>query len=150
MPFIEHRKSARKRVIRSAKLIFNHDGTTNNCIVFDQSDDGALIELDDVIPVPPDVILLLSTGSAYLARRRWQTKNRLGVQFSNRQTAQTDTVKSLNIFASILDNYGQSVAARTLRSTRHNDNGDSGRVAEDAEATEAELTSILAAIKEIC
>ena len=144
MPFIEHRKSARKRVIRSAKLIFNHDGTTNDCIVFDQSDDGALIELDDAIPVPPDVTLLLSTGSTYLARRRWQRKNRLGVQFSNRQTAQTETVKSLHIFASILDNYGQSVAARTLRSTRES------RVAEDAEATEAELTSILAAIKEIC
>jgi hypothetical protein len=150
LPFIEHRKSARKRVIRSAKLIFNHDGTTNNCIVFDQSDDGALIELDDAIPVPPDVTLLLSTGSTYLARRRWQRKNRLGVQFSNRQTAQTDTSKSLHIFATILDNYGQSVAARTLRSTRHNNDEDSGRVAEDAEATEAELTSILAAIKKIC
>jgi hypothetical protein len=65
------------------------------------------------------------------------------VEFSNRQTAQTDTTKSLHIFARILENYGQSIAARTLRSKSH-------RVAEDAEATEAELTSILAAIKEIC
>jgi hypothetical protein len=150
LPYIEHRKSARKRVIRSAKLIFNHDGTTNDCIVFDQSDDGALIELDDDIPVPPDVVLLLSTGTTYLARRRWQRENRLGVQFSNRPVAQTDTTKSLHIFARILDNYGQSVAAKTLRSTRNYDNEESHHADEDAEATEAELTSILAAIKEIC
>jgi hypothetical protein len=112
LPYHEKRKSARKRVIRSAKLILDDGEVIDNCIVFNQSDDGALIELSEVVPVPPEVIIQFGTGTAVRAQRRWQVGKRVGLQFLERQVVKNDTTESLHVHESAPNSYGLPVAAR--------------------------------------
>jgi hypothetical protein len=149
LPLVEQRKAGRHRVIKSAQLIFYYEGVITDCIVFDQSDDGALVELEDIVLVPREVILRLSTGDAFLAQRRWQMGRRLGLQFSNRETAETDMAQSLRLIESMLNKYSPAIAAKTLRAARHYSAEEFRRATEEAEAAEANLTSILSAIRTI-
>ena len=150
MSLVEQRKAARHRLIISAKLIFHYDAVMNDCIVFDLSDDGALVELEDITLVPPEGILRFSTGDIFLAQRRWQMGRKLGLQFLKCPIAENDSVRSLRLIESILDKYGPSIAAKTLRAARHYSDEDFRRATEEAEEAEAKLTPILSVIKTIC
>ena len=84
----------------------------DTCIVFNQSDDGVLIELSEVAPVPPEVMIHFGTGPAVLAQRRWQVGKKVGLQFLKRQIAEDDTTESLHVHESRLDAYGLPIVAK--------------------------------------
>jgi hypothetical protein len=146
---VEQRRAARHRLIKSAQMIFPAEGMISDCVVFDLSDEGALVELKNIALVPPEVVLCLSTEDIFLAQRIWQMGKKLGLQFVKRESAEHDTVKSLRLIESILDKYGPLITAKTLRAARHYSDEDFRRAIEEAEDAEAKLTSILSAIKTI-
>jgi hypothetical protein len=150
MPLVEQRKAARHRLIRSAQLIFPFEGVIDDCVIFDQSDDGALVEWEETAPVPPKIILRFSTGETFLAQRRWQRGRKLGLKFSPREAGEDDTGTSLRLIGNILDRYGPAITARTLRAVRHYNEEALRRATEEAEAAEAQLIPILSAIETVC
>ena len=103
MPF-EQRKAARHRLIKSAKVILHDEGVIHDCIVFDLSAGGALVELKNIAAIPPEITLRFSTGGMFLAQCRWQTKKRLGLRFLQRESAENEIVRSLHLIESILGN----------------------------------------------
>ena len=81
----EKRKSVR-RPIRYTAWVALDGGVLHNCVMFDVSDSGARIDIDDSMKIPDNfTLLLVSNGSA---RRNchvvWRNPHQVGVTFERR------------------------------------------------------------------
>ncbi len=79
----ERRRSLRRRVLKSAKIVFNHDRSVVDCTVRNLSAEGALLVLPNTTGVPAHFDLVLE------ARRLacdvvWRHDQRLGVRCVDR------------------------------------------------------------------
>lgn len=79
----EHRKSSRGRVLKAAKIIFNHNACVVDCTVRDLSEGGALLLLPSTLGIPAHFELLISgETSRALCEVTLRKEQRLGVHFA--------------------------------------------------------------------
>jgi hypothetical protein len=81
----ERRKFQRKRVLKSAKIIFNQRVSTLDCIVKNLSDTGACLQLASPVGFPTTFELCFEGDrSLRPCRLVWQRPDRIGVAFGAR------------------------------------------------------------------
>lgn len=81
MPMDERRNSPRRRVLKSAKIIFG-TGSVINCTVRDLSQSGACVEVSAPWSLPNDFTLVIESDTFKRACRTARANaNRLGVAF---------------------------------------------------------------------
>ena len=79
----EHRKAQRRRVLKTAKIIFNGKSSVIDCTVRNLSADGALLIVPSTMGIPADFELVLDGESRPIfCRKVWQRERQLGVLFS--------------------------------------------------------------------
>lgn len=63
----------RRRMLKSARLVFNGGHSALNCVLRDMSETGARVSLENTMDVPDEVQLLLDDGTRHeclVARRQ--------------------------------------------------------------------------------
>ena len=78
----EHRHTARHRVLKGGRIVFNHGNSTIACTIRDLSATGAKLKVASSIGVPDEFTLVFddgSTSSNCVVRRR--TPDTVGVEF---------------------------------------------------------------------
>jgi hypothetical protein len=80
--FSERRSALRRRVLKGATLTFNRGFSAFDCVVRNQSTDGALLSLAETFSLPTQFDVLIS-GDDTLRRAhvRWRSMAALGVEF---------------------------------------------------------------------
>jgi hypothetical protein len=80
--FSERRAALRRRVLKGATLTFNRRFSAFECVVRNQSAEGALLSLAETFSLPAQFEVLIS-GEETLrtARVRWRSMNAVGVKF---------------------------------------------------------------------
>jgi hypothetical protein len=53
----EKRRSPRRRVLKSATIVFNHNRSVVSCILRNLSDDGALLKVENSVTIPERFVL---------------------------------------------------------------------------------------------
>jgi hypothetical protein len=144
---IERRKSVRTPVLKGAKVIFAGGHSIYNCLVMDESTDGAFVDMGQVVPIPDEVILQFGSGATFRAQRRWSTGTKIGFEFIGGQIISQETASRLVVIRDILKNHGLAAAMKTLRAANFFDNTDLRKTAEDAEAAQNRLDAALAGNK---
>ncbi|MGE7472853.1 PilZ domain-containing protein [Bosea sp. NPDC003192] len=93
----ERRRSTRIRTFIGAKIIFNQRQSTLDCMVRNQSDDGALLVFPGSIALP-ELFELYSPlkRESRMARSRWRDGERIGVSFAA-ETKQDDAPIQLDL-----------------------------------------------------
>ena len=77
----EHRKLARTRVLKSAKLLFQNS-SGKDCLVQDLTNVGASIVFSDTVDLPATLDLTFDSGrSIRPCRLAWRTSDKIGVEF---------------------------------------------------------------------
>ncbi|MEZ5997447.1 MAG: PilZ domain-containing protein [Hyphomonas sp.] len=82
----EHRASARHRVLKGARIVYNDGHSSGEVLIRDLSDTGAKVKLADawVVPARFDLIIL-NPNSGYSEKRacekRWQRGVLVGLRF---------------------------------------------------------------------
>ena len=81
-PIVESRKSARKRVILSGKIVYNDGAYSTDCCIRDLSEGGARVVVTIGIAVPHNVVLIdMKTGTAYESEVVWAKASEFGLKF---------------------------------------------------------------------
>jgi PilZ domain len=78
----ERRRIARKRTLKSARMVFNHSGSVIDCTVRNLTEIGACLHVPDSLGVPDKFDLMLASSH----ERRpchvvWRTDTKLGISF---------------------------------------------------------------------
>src|ERR1039457_5989144 len=83
----ERRRVPRHVVLKSAKIVYNHQSPLIDCIVCDLTNDGACLRFAATMP-PPDSFALSFDNfrSTRACRVAWRQTDRLGVGFSEMRT----------------------------------------------------------------
>jgi hypothetical protein len=83
------KRKARRRPLRRSAWVALGPNDLHGCKLFDVSEAGARIEVEDAAPIPDQFMLFLSKNGA--ARRAcqvvWRNSNQLGVKFEKHLTA---------------------------------------------------------------
>jgi hypothetical protein len=77
----ERRSHLRRRVIKSALIVFQGGHCTMGCQVLDTSDSGALLMPADVVICPNEFVLKPRVGPARDCEVVWRKGTRLGVRY---------------------------------------------------------------------
>lgn len=81
----ERRMEQRRRVFRGAQLRFNRGYGAFECVVRNESESGARLQIADTSAVPAHFELVLNgEATGRLAHVRWRRADALGVQFEPR------------------------------------------------------------------
>jgi hypothetical protein len=139
----DRRRARRNPVIKAAKLIFNAAGSVHNCLVLDESSSGVLVDLGVMIAVPDDVTIQFGNGASFLARRRWTSGTKSGLNFAGAQIVTDEVALRMKRIADILRAQGLEAAIATLRAARFFDNIELRRSAEEVEAANARFEAAL-------
>ena len=78
----ERRVALRRRVLKGATLTFNSGFSAFECVVRNQSAEGALLSLSETFSLPAQFDLLISgEDTLRRARARWRSMTAIGVEF---------------------------------------------------------------------
>jgi hypothetical protein len=78
----EKRRIQRSRVLKSARMLFNHCASTMDCTVRNMSERGACLLVASPVGIPPTFELTLDDGrSRRPCRVTWQSADKIGVVF---------------------------------------------------------------------
>lgn len=78
----ERRDSHRARTLRGAKVLFNDRRSVLDCTIRNLSPDGAGLQIESLVGVPPDFELLIDgEHTPRPCRLMWQSDHRAGVKF---------------------------------------------------------------------
>lgn len=78
----ERRMSARKRVLKTGRIIFNDKRSTIDCTIRNLTPSGALLVVKSLIGIPPHFDLSVdSDATHHKASVIWKRDNQLGVKF---------------------------------------------------------------------
>lgn len=129
MTLVEARGTDRVRSFLRARILFNNNNSTIDCIVKNISPNGAKIELSNTTTVPGEFTLDIPAKSQTVrARIMWRDTEAIGVQFIDehvtREVAQGDKVEKLErelrklkqvnaILVKRLEDLGQDVSLNT-------------------------------------
>lgn len=80
-PVLKERSSARSRVFKSAKIVFNSGAAAIDCTVRDISDRGARLIVASVIGIPDSFDLAISDAPVRQCRLIWRKPEQIGVAF---------------------------------------------------------------------
>jgi len=81
----ERRKSPRRRVLKTAKIVFNRDRSVVDCAVRNLSVEGALLLFPSTVGIPAHFELVLEGDARRLACGvMWRHEQRLGVRCIDR------------------------------------------------------------------
>lgn len=84
----ERRKNPRLRSLLGARVSFNQQRSTLDCVVRNMSDDGAMILLSDAVALPEAFDLEIPHRQrSYTARVRWRSGERIGIAFETQASA---------------------------------------------------------------
>jgi hypothetical protein len=81
-PEQNRRNDMRRRVIKSARIVFKNHEVTFDCVVRNLSDRGACLKLENVIGIPDSFELVIEPGSVRNCRVAWRKPTLIGVEFS--------------------------------------------------------------------
>ncbi|MDR3493108.1 MAG: PilZ domain-containing protein [Ancalomicrobiaceae bacterium] len=74
----ERRRTPRRRLLKSAKIVFNHKASVVDCLVRSRNDTGFGLKLEGVAPIP-DEFLLMIDGEQIPVAKIWQHGLNVGV-----------------------------------------------------------------------
>ncbi len=77
----ERRHDARRKTLKSAKIIFNQRQSVIDCFVRDLSETGAKLMLPDMIPIPKQFKLVLHDGTVHGCEIMRINGKEVGVRF---------------------------------------------------------------------
>lgn len=140
-PADNQRAEPRKRMLKSAKLVFN--GGVMDCIVLDISAKGALVLLPAPMPLPEQVALHLSGGVIYHARRRWRRGQDVGFEFKDAPSLSAIAVARAFPFYEALRNISPDQILAELQAERWFDDPVLSDLAQDLGAAYAALVTAL-------
>lgn len=80
-PASERRRVARRRVVKSGRIIFNRGRSTVDCIVRNLSSRGARLEVASVVGIPDAFFLSVPDAGTQACRVVWRRLKELGVAF---------------------------------------------------------------------
>ncbi|MDR3375387.1 MAG: PilZ domain-containing protein [Ancalomicrobiaceae bacterium] len=75
---MERRRSPRRRLLKSAKIVFNQKASVVDCLVRSRNDTGFGLKLEGVAPIP-DEFLLVVDGEKINVAKVWQHGLNVGV-----------------------------------------------------------------------
>ena len=82
----ERRESHRARMLRGGKVLFNNRRSVLDCTLRNLSAEGACLQIESLVGVPPDFELLIDGEQAPRpCRLMWQSDHRAGVKFGPSQ-----------------------------------------------------------------
>ena len=95
MTMAEVRRDERVRALLRARILFNNNSSSIDCMVRNISGGGAKLEISSALTVPSEFDLdVPQKGRTYRARLMWRDATYIGVQFvekNARDAAQTET-----------------------------------------------------------
>lgn len=93
----DRRKSPRRRSFLGARISFNQQCSTLNCVVRNLSLDGALVQIPDVVALPGAFSLEIPQQQrVYSARVCWRNADSFGIAFAPRPN-DADEAKPLDL-----------------------------------------------------
>jgi len=145
----ERRNAARVPVIKSAQITLGAGigQSVYNCLVLDESTTGVLLDIGTMVDLPDELTLQLNGGATYLARRRWASGAKAGLEFLGGQVVSAETAQRMLKIADVLQAHGVTAAVATLRTARFFDHAELRRVAEEAEAAVFRFETMLKGLK---
>jgi PilZ domain len=78
----EHRNIARRRALKTARIIFKGHRATIDCTVRNLSDRGACLSVESSIGIPDTFDLVLDHVSVRDCRVTWRKATQIGVEFA--------------------------------------------------------------------
>lgn len=75
----ERRRSDRQQVLKGARLLVGEQ--LYNCLVLDESAEGALLDMGALYSLPESVVLQISGGAFRPAIRRWTAGTKVGLEY---------------------------------------------------------------------
>ena len=94
MMMIEARRAERVRSLLRARILFNNNNSTIDCIVKNFSTCGAKIELDNTMSIPDFFDLEVpQRGRTYRAKLSWRDKQAIGVEFVEAEPTAKDVAR---------------------------------------------------------
>jgi PilZ domain len=77
----ERREGARRRILKTAKIVFNDGRSTIDCLVRNQSDSGARLKIATVVGVPDEFELSIMGSRPRACHVIWRTAEELGIRY---------------------------------------------------------------------
>ena len=77
----DRRRGNRRRVLKSAMIVFNGGHCTLGCQILDLSDTGALVMPADILLCPAEFVLKPRVGSPRDCEVVWRKNNKVGVRY---------------------------------------------------------------------
>jgi hypothetical protein len=77
----DRRRAHRRRVVKSALIVFNNGHCTLGCQILDVSDTGALVMPADMFLCPGEFVLKPRVGSSRDCEVVWRKMNAVGIRY---------------------------------------------------------------------
>jgi hypothetical protein len=77
----DRRQGSRRRVLKSALIVFNKGYCTLGCHILDVSDTGAMVRPSDIFLCPGEFVLQPQVGPARECEVVWRRGDKMGVRF---------------------------------------------------------------------
>jgi hypothetical protein len=77
----DRRRGHRRRVLKSALIVFNDGHCTLGCQILDESGTGALVMPADIFLCPREFVLKPRVGSSRDCEVVWRKTNKVGVRY---------------------------------------------------------------------
>jgi hypothetical protein len=77
----DRRRDGRRRVLKSAMIVFNSGFCTLGCHVLNTSDSGALVMPSDIFLCPDEFVLRPNVGSPRACEVVWRKNDKVGVRY---------------------------------------------------------------------
>jgi hypothetical protein len=78
----ERRNTARRKVLKGARISYRHLGTSTECTVRNLSGAGACLLVTSSVGVPNEFDLVLGDGTIRHCQIAWRTVDKIGVAFT--------------------------------------------------------------------
>ncbi len=75
------RRHPRKRILKTAQIVYDNHRCVADCLVINMSESGAALKLNDFIEYPTAFVLKILRGATYHCEVCWQRGNKIGVRF---------------------------------------------------------------------
>jgi hypothetical protein len=141
----ERRNAMRMPVIKSAKVITGGEVNQSvyNCLVLDESSSGVLVDLGAIFSLPEEVVLHMTCGASYKARRCWAVGTKVGLAFTSSQMLNAEILEKLAQLGRMMQAQGLPAIMAALRAHHFFDNDEVRRAAEAAEASYHRFEAVL-------
>lgn len=78
----ERRRSARRRALKTAQIVFNNGNCTMACHILDTSETGALLMVGDILLCPDQFVLKPLIGPERACEIAWRRGTKIGIRYT--------------------------------------------------------------------